>query len=486
MSRHLSPADRDFFSRINRILFTNPFLVNPDEINALLAGEPTSRSLAPHPFSALIPPLEARFEALAAGGRDSLRVFEGEDRERLRYAYLFQLYFRHMGDLDALIRAELAAGQAPVFPAAQDILGSLSARGFSRQEALRHLALFWQLRRAYYFIDTALLGRSPCMQRLRYSLWNNVFTVDARLYDRYLWNRMEDFSTLILGETGTGKGQAAAAIGRSGYIPFDERQNRFATSFTRAFTTINLSEFPETLIESELFGHRKGAFTGAVEHHQGVFERCSEYGALLLDEIGDASLGVQIKLLRVLQDREFSPVGSHTTQRFAGRVIAATHQPLDVLRSQGRFREDFFYRLSADVIQVPSLRERLVETPEELPLLVDSLVTRTTGQPAPVLNEQVLTALARDVPRDYPWPGNVRELAQAVRRILLTGAYRVDAGGGVEEGYLRQLAAGELDARGALAGYCHVLYQRLGSYEAVARHLNLDRRTVKKYLQDVP
>jgi transcriptional regulator with GAF, ATPase, and Fis domain len=132
------------------------------------------------------------------------------------------------------------------------------------------------------------------MKSLRLSLWNKIFTHDIDFYNRYLWDKMEDFSTLLLGETGTGKGTAALALGRSGFIPLDKRKKTFEKSFTRSFVSLNLSQFPETLIESALFGHKKGAFTGAIENYEGVFDRCSPYGSILLDEIDEISKPIQI------------------------------------------------------------------------------------------------------------------------------------------------------------------------------------------------
>ena len=237
---------------------------------------------------------------------------------------------------------------------------------------------------------------------------------------------MEDFSTLLLGETGTGKGQAAAAIGRSGFIPYLPDERRFAANFTETFIAINLSQFPETLIESELFGHRKGAFTGAIDHHQGVFERCSAHGALFLDEIGEVAIPVQIKLLQVLQERTFTPLGGREKKRFSGRVIAATNRPLDRLRSERRFRDDFFYRLCSDVIEMPTLRQRLAESSAEIETWCACWWRASPAWRAPSLADRVLEQLEASVPRGYPWPGNVRELEQAVRRILLTGRYAPD------------------------------------------------------------
>jgi transcriptional regulator with PAS, ATPase and Fis domain len=300
---------------------------------------------------------------------------------------------------------------------------------------------------------------------------------------------MEDFSTLLLGETGTGKGSAAAAIGRSVYIPFDRAKRRFAVSFTESFISTNLSQFPETLIESELFGHRKGAFTGAVDDHKGLFELCSSHGALFLDEIGELAVPLQIKLLQVLQDRTFSSVGSHQAKRFAGRVIAATNKSITDLRTNGQFRDDLFYRLCSDVITLPTLRQRLEEDGSELERLVREQIMRLTGKDDANDTQFILDTLKRDLPKNYPWPGNVRELEQAVRRVLLTHHYRGDlkiASPEAGRSLAGDIHSGKLNARELLSRYCVMLYDRAGTIEEVARRTGLDRRTVKKYLQSEP
>jgi DNA-binding NtrC family response regulator len=369
---------------------------------------------------------------------------------------------------------------------AGELLHLLNRRGFSGEEARRYFAILYQIRRAFFFINRSLIGRSESMKQLRRHLWNNVFTYDIRLYEQHLWNRMEDFSTMILGDTGTGKGAAAAAIGRSGYIPFDDKKGIFEESFTKSFTALNLSQFSEALIESELFGHRKGAFTGAIEAHEGIFARCSKYGAIFLDEIGDAGIPIQIKLLHILQERTFSPVGSHEKLQFRGRIIAATNKPLDQLRRSGRFRDDFFYRLCSDVITVPTLRQRIEETPAELDDLISLIVKRLMGKVPSGTVEMVHGAITSSLGSDYAWPGNVRELEQAIRRILLTGNYQGDHKNVSPDLCSRLqngLSDGSLDADALLAGYCALLYRRLGVYEEVARKTGLDRRTVKAYIQ---
>jgi MoxR-like ATPase len=471
----MTAKDRDFLRNVARAAFANPFSEARREADRQVAGDDS------HWRSAVAMRVQAWEREQAA----DVRSYEGEERAGMEITLLFDAFHRFLEPLDALIEHQVRSGTEPVrVPFAHEALSLLRKRGFTGPAALHYLAVFFQLRRGFYFIARGLTGTSAGMRRLRERLWDNVFTRDIRWYERYLWDRMEDFSTLLLGETGTGKGAAAAALGRSGYIPYDERRGCFAESFTRNFMALNLSQFPESLIESELFGHRKGAFTGAVENHDGVLARCRPHGAIFLDEIGDVSIPVQIKLLHVLQERTFTPVGSHDALRFAGRVIAATNRPLDQLRREGRFRDDFFYRLCSDVIVVPPLRERLREDAGELDLLLGELVRRLTGDESPDLADEVSAALKKSPGPDYAWPGNVRELEQATRRILLTGCYEpaFPTPPAADAPWLEGAQAGTLDAEALLAAYCAHLHTRHGTYEEVARVTRLDRRTVKKYI----
>jgi len=417
----LSTADREFLRLLAEAAATNPFSDEYHRLQLKISGCDASVP-AEDQYKSIVERVSEQVQKMDAAGSVNVQQYRGADRQLLRYAVMFDVYYRFLPSLDQLIAAQMEAGErsAPV-RFAGELLQSLARRGFSDKEAQRYFAILYQIRRAFFFINRALIGRSESMKQLRRHLWNNVFTDDIRLYEQHLWNRMEDFSTMLLGETGTGKGAAAAAIGRSGYIPFDDRKGAFAESFAKSFTALNLSQFPESLIESELFGHRKGAFTGAIEAHEGIFARCSKYGAIFLDEIGDAGIPIQIKLLHVLQERTFSPVGSHEKLQFRGRIIAATNKPLDELRRSGRFRDDFFYRLCSDVIVVPSLRQRIEETPAELEDLISLIVGRLMGETPSGTMERVRSTITSTLGRDYGWPGNVRELEQAIRRMLLTG-----------------------------------------------------------------
>ena len=484
--RSLSPPERELLDLATRATFANPFSAERRRLDRRMAGD-TAAQNGEAVLQKALARVEGFFAQLDGKGPGPVDRFPAEDRELLRYAHLFVVFHHFIDRLDNLIRQQAAAGEkACPAPFANQALAMIAARGVDADTAERVFAMFYQLRRAFYLIATSLVGRSNAMQELRCALWNNVFTHDMRLCEQHLWNRMEDFSTLLLGETGTGKGAAAAAIGRSGFIPFNRAENTFTESFARSFLAINLSQYPETLIESELFGHRKGAFTGAVEEHEGVFSRCSPHGAIFLDEIGDVSVPTQIKLLQVLQERTFTPVGSHRTQRFHGRVIAASNRSIHSLRRRGLFRDDFFYRLCSDIIVVPPLRQRIRECRDELHDLVTFIVPRIVGADAAELAEEVHATLVRNVGIDYAWPGNVRELEQAVRRVLLKQAYEGDAQSvapGLRDRMIERIDAGAIDAAELVAGYCALLYRRFGTYEEVARRTRLDRRTVKKYIQ---
>lgn len=480
----LKTEDREFFSKVRLAIFLNPFSDERSAVDRELTAAGSSMDKE-RQIQLLIQVVDNRLRQIGPEKKVISR-FRGEDRELVQYGVLFHIFHKYCFSFDQHIQDQILHGEEPdKVRFAEAALAEMALMGVERQESVRYFSLFFQMRRAFYFIER-IVGSSPCMKELRRSLWNNIFTHDIWIYDRYLCNRMEDFSTMLLGPTGTGKGLAASAIGRSGYIPYLERKNCFAESFTRAFVSINLSQYPEQLLESELFGHKRGAFTGAVEGHAGVFSLCSPAGAIFLDEIGEVGIPVQVKLLQVLQDRLFSPVGSHRKERFEGRVIAATNRPIDELRAKKLFRDDFYYRLCSDIIHMPPLFQRIRENPDELADLLNHTVARITGTESADLVADILKVIRQQVPKDYSWPGNVRELEQCVRRVLLKRQYEGDtlpAAIGGEESLHRILLNGNFTAQQLLSTYCSLLYKQLGTYESVAKRTGLDRRTVKKYIE---
>ncbi|MEM6817621.1 MAG: sigma-54 dependent transcriptional regulator [Pseudomonadota bacterium] len=218
-----------------------------------------------------------------------------------------------------------------------------------------------------------------------------------------------DTNVLVTGESGTGKELVARTI------------HDLSSRADQPFVPINCGAIPEDLLESELFGHQKGAFTGAVSDRQGRFE-LAEGGTLFLDEIGDMAMPMQVKLLRVLQERTFQRVGSGETRVADVRIVAATHRDLKGAVERGEFREDLYYRLNVFPIEMPALRKRL----EDIPGLLRELVIgyEHCGKKKLRLQPCALNALAA-----YPWPGNVRELGNLVERLAIlhpTGVVRVD------------------------------------------------------------
>ena len=208
-----------------------------------------------------------------------------------------------------------------------------------------------------------------------------------------------DSTVLILGESGTGKEIAARAI----HAASPRRQS--------PFVAVNCGAIPAELLESELFGHEKGSFTGAITTRKGRFE-IAEGGTLFLDEIGDMSLPMQVKLLRVLQERVYERVGSNYSSECDVRIIAATHRNLEESTLRGTFRGDLFYRLNVFPIEMPTLATRI----EDLPALIDSFVAQAAGRGRPRLRilPETLEALA-----NYAWPGNIRELSNLIERLAI-------------------------------------------------------------------
>ena len=220
-----------------------------------------------------------------------------------------------------------------------------------------------------------------------------------------------DSTVLVLGETGTGKELIARALHNN-----SRRSNR-------ALVTVNCAALPPEIIESELFGHEKGAFTGAYEKKTGRFELAHE-GTIFLDEIGDLPLNLQTKLLRVLQEGEYQRVGSSTTIKTDVRVIAATNRDLQTAIRNGDFRQDLYYRLNVFPILVPPLRERM----EDIPLLVQYFIKKystKTGRPVSEISQKVMDRLM-----SYDWPGNIRELENIIERaVILSEDGRIKPGG---------------------------------------------------------
>jgi two-component system, NtrC family, nitrogen regulation response regulator NtrX len=218
-----------------------------------------------------------------------------------------------------------------------------------------------------------------------------------------------DVAVLLSGESGTGKELLAAHL---------HRESPFAAG---PFVKVNCAAIPTELIESELFGHEKGAFTGAASVRRGKFE-LADGGTIFLDEVGDLHEASQAKLLRVLQDGELQRVGGEHTIRVAARVISATNRRLDELISTGRFREDLYYRLNAVPIRVPALRERPQDIDELVPYFLSEFCARNNFRPR-TIDPDVVRLLHR-----YSWPGNVRELKNVVERMaILTPGDRITA-----------------------------------------------------------
>jgi DNA-binding NtrC family response regulator len=505
MSDHLFIADSDrrFAQAIAGLAYCNPFL--PERIdferNALgdaFVDTPAVWNIT-HDWEGNRPNIgrlkekteqflaDLRPRVLSVGGRAST-----EELTLYEDLVVYLLYYRVQEPLEVFNHEPLVEPPEKVAAVyrqfAEDCRHFLKLPGVqlpSGHEPAHLFACYFQVRRAFHFIFRNIVGASMSAARLRAAIWQSIFTHDLRRYRRALYNRMGDLTTLITGASGTGKELVARAIAMSRYIGFDARSRRFEADFAEGFYPLNLSALSPTLIESELFGHRRGAFTGALEDRAGWMEVCPPAGTVFLDEIGELDPAIQVKLLRVLHSRQFQRLGDTKSRPFRGKIMAATNRDLPEEISAGRFRRDFYYRICSDLITTPTLAEQLCESAGDLRAMIYFIAHRLAPEEADVLTGEVERWIVAHLGRDYAWPGNFRELEQCVRNVLLRNEYRplpTAPPRSESEELAGQIARGELTADQLLRRYCAIVHASSGNLMQTARQLKLDRRTVKSKL----
>jgi len=496
----MTDSERLFCRCVSDLSYSNPFLPERIEHERELLGtdfaergpvwDLSAKTGEEHPNIVLI---GERVEAVADALRGRLASGDKPNsQERVLYEdlILYLLFHRTRNKLyEYLIAARDAAGRGRPITFYDDFerdarhfFAVPSVRGPERQDPAHVFACFFQIRRAFHFIHYQIVGASMPAARLRAAVWRSVFTHDMRRYRRTMYARMGDITTLVTGPSGTGKELVARAIGMSRYIPFDPQTRTFREEdFEGSFYPLNLSALSPTLIESELFGHRRGSFTGALEDRAGWLEVCPPLGTVFLDEIGDVSKDIQVKLLRVLETRLFQRIGDTKPLPFRGKIVAATNRdPVREMR-EGRMREDFYYRLCSDMVVTPSLREQIADSPAALGKLLLFIAKRIVGEDAESVAAEVEEWIKRNLGADYPWPGNVRELEQCVRNVLIREEYRPAPARSRPpvERIADDFRHGATTADELLRRYCTLVYAVTGSYAETARRLKLDRRTVR-------
>lgn len=506
--------ERNFAEVFSRLVECNPFLEEWVKLEREALGQEFIESPSvysrqsewgPMQLHPNVRALGERVEQVAQRARQ--RLTEGErataqELNQYQDLVLYHLYVSLGEKFDGLVQAPLAthprSAMRPIWERFDKewqrffrVAGLTFPTESRRELRPEHIfAWFFQLRRAFYHIYANIVGRSAPAGRLRGAVWQSIFTHDMRRWHRALHARMGEFPTLITGPSGSGKELVARAVGLSRYIPFDPQTQQFAVNFAGSFHPLNLSALAPTLIESELFGHRKGSFTGALEDREGWLERCEQqsdgYGTVFLDEIGDLDTGIQVKLLRVLQTGQFNRLGESEERKFTGKIVSATNRALAAEMQAGRFREDFYYRLCADRITTPSLREQLAAAPDDLQNLLRFIARSIIGEEeAEALAREVEVWIDQNLGRAYRWPGNFRELEQCVRNVMIRQAYEPIQRGvsSCGDAQIRELAEGvtagafsldELQRR-----YITLVYSQSRSFQDAARRLDCNWRTIR-------
>ncbi len=495
----LLPEQRQTLEAVSRLGYCNPFLPERVELErAVLGAEFAEGELVwsyrvedPHPRQN-VQRIYRKLEPLLASLRRRLQggsSLDGEELALYEDAVLHLLYTRYYPHF-----YEAGFGKDPAnygenpwqfytnFAADWRHYFHIDGVRFPTGHEPGHtFACFRQIQRAFEHLFRDIIGSSLPSARLRASIWQSIFTHDMRRYRRTLYTRMGEFVTLITGPSGTGKELAARAIAESRYAPFDARRLRFANDGAPSFFPINISALSPALVESELFGHRRGSFTGAIADRRGWLETCPEFGSVFLDELGEMEPSIQVKLLRVIETRTFHPVGETVGRVFQGKLIAATNRDLAVLIRNGRFREDLYYRLCSDQVTTPSLAEQMDDSPSVLRELAFYMARRIAGPEGEELALDVIQWVEHQLGWRYNWPGNYRELEQCVKNLLIRRNYQPSLTGPADavEEFAAEARAGRLTTDELLARYITIAYSRAGSYEETARRLKVDRRTVK-------
>jgi transcriptional regulator with AAA-type ATPase domain len=512
------PVERTFAERVARYMHLNPFghadaVLRYSEVMSVdlgLAAHEAALSPLRIPDQPYIEPLLRRVMALlnlvlercAAGSVE----FSAEDIRLYDDLLVCAMFFRFRDGFDRIHKAHCPE-TAAVFRSFRAAHTEYARVPFPLEPHLADcphgFACLVQIRRAFLLIKALIRGNSRPAVQLRAAVWNSICPHEMRLYGQLMYDRMHEVTTLILGPSGTGKELVATAIGLMRYIPFDAAKLRFTEEFGGSFHAVNLSALSRDLIESEMFGHCAGAFTGAVQDRVGWFELCRPRHTVFLDEIGELDAAVQVKLLRVLQSREFHRVGETEPRQFHGKLIAATNRDLAAEIAAGTFRQDLYYRLCSDIVTTPSLRAQLDDCPSDLPLLVRLVAAKCLGNKATTDHLDWLAQLTVEwIERSpqlgwgYSWPGNFRELEQCVRNVMVRGQYHPLSMHALPAAAMPPAAKTPVDAfvdavrRTSLSfdelleQYCSLVFARSGNLAEAARRLDKHRATVQSRIRD--
>ncbi len=500
-----TPENLAFLESVSELAYCNPFLPRRTELEQQILGAEADSTQSVWSYRASaenlwhnermiaerLTPVAEQIRAELANGTDISDTNMGLYEDLIHYF----IFVRYRDDLWGLIHDDPKGNRVECREVwkrfSSDVnyylADSSSKYSFNLLSRPEHMfACCFQICRLFHHIFFWIVGSSSSAAKLRSAIWQSVLTHNLRRYYESLYQCMGDIPTLITGPSGTGKELVARAIAMAQYIPFDSAKGSFTEDYSDSYFAVNLAAMSPTLIESELFGHNKGAFTGATADRQGLFEACTPQGTVFLDEIGELDSGIQVKLLRVLQSRRFQRLGDLADRQFTGKVIAATNRDLSLEMQEENFREDLYYRLCADRVETPTLAEQLTSQPEDLRNLVDYLVKQLTSPNAGPIADEVMDWIRGNLSASYQWPGNVRELEQCIRNVMIRGEYRPAnyREAGIRESMATDFLNGSLTVDELLQRYCTMVYSQTGSYEESARRLKIDRRTVKSKVDE--